>query len=178
MPQSKKIKKSEGTEAVGMGSDTLGAISWFRGSERRAHRRHDLEGREIIVERVEDSGELKLAGAAKKAESSEGKKKAKPLGRLVDLSAGGVRLRTTDRNASIGSQIRVKIELPAFAGISPFVDHSGPRIRPKREWTGWMTVVRVTDFGGEREIGCRLDDLDELDRGMLSLYLSTQPLAA
>lgn len=146
--------------------DTYGAITWFRGHERRAHRRHELEGREIAVERAEDPNETKK------------KSPEKVLGRLVDLSAGGVRLRTADRSASIGSQIRVKIELPPFAGISPFVDHSGPRIRPKREWTGWMTVVRVKDFGRERELGCRLDDLDELDRGMLSLYLSTQPLAA
>jgi hypothetical protein len=41
-----------------------------------------------------------------------------------------------------------------------------------------MTVVRVRDTGSGIELGGRLDDLDELDRGMLSLYLSTQPLAA
>jgi hypothetical protein len=154
------------------------AIDWFRGSERRAHRRHDLGGREIMVHRVEPAeAPLKIAPSAPKPAKAESKK-AKPLGRLLDLSAGGVRLQTTDKTASVGSQIRIRIELPPFAGISPFVDHSGPRIRPKREWTGWMTVVRVNDNGNSREIGARLDDLDELDRGMLSLYLSTQPLAA
>lgn len=151
------------------------AIDWFRGSERRAHRRHDLGGREIMVHRVEPSEGTPKQGHGR---STPSKRKPKPLGRLVDLSAGGVRLRTTDKTASVGSQIRIKIELPPFAGISPFVDHSGPRIRPKREWTGWMTVVRVREVGNAREIGARLDDLDELDRGMLSLYLSTQPLAA
>lgn len=158
MPHSKHVNMSDSD------ADTLGAITWFRGNERRVHRRHDLEGREITIERVAGGRQSKL--------------ESKSLGRLVDLSAGGVRLRTTDCTASVGSQIRVKIELPTFAGISPFVDHSGPRIRPKREWTGWMTVVRVKPMGHEVELGCRLEDIDELDRGMLSLYLSTQPLAA
>jgi hypothetical protein len=71
-------------------------------------------------------------------------------------------------------KIPIQLELPPFAGISPFLDRSGP----KRQWTGNMTVVRVRDTGSGIELGGRLDDLDELDRGMLSLYLSTQPLAA
>lgn len=141
--------------------ETYGKITWFRGQERRAHRRHDLGDREIAVHRLDTA-----------------RNQIKPLGRIVDLSAGGIRIRTADRSASVGSQIRVKIELPTFAGISPFVDHSGSRIRPAREWTGWVTVVRVRETQDGVELGARLNDLDELDRGMLSLYLSTQPLAA
>lgn len=158
----KKTSNNEREHDRDEGDAVAGCITWFRGDERRAHRRHDLGDRDIMVDRVD---------AARKA--------IKPLGRLVDLSAGGVRLRTSDPAATVGTQIRVRIELPTFAGISPFVDHSGPRIRPKREWTGWMTIVRVRPVAGDEvEVGGRLDDLDELDRGMLSLYLSTQPLAA
>lgn len=143
----------------------VSALEWFRGRERRAHRRHDLLDRDITVQRLDN------------ARRSIGK--AKPFGQLIDLSAGGIRLRTKDKAAvQVGSQIRVRIELPAFAGISPFIDHSGPALRPKREWTGWLTVVRTRDLGNEVEIGAKLEDIDELDRGMLSLYLSTQPLAA
>ncbi|MFN4243497.1 MAG: PilZ domain-containing protein [Tepidisphaerales bacterium] len=141
------------------------ALEWFRGVERRAHRRHDLHDREIMVERLDDA--RRRVG------------KLRPLGQLVDLSAGGLRLRTKDKSvAQVGKQIRIRLELPPFAGISPFVDHSGSKLRPKREWVGWLTVVRVRDLGDEVEIGAKLEDIDELDRGMLSLYLSTQPLAA
>jgi hypothetical protein len=42
-----------------------------------------------------------------------------------------------------------------------------------------MAVCRVIDAGGgEFEIAGRLLDMEEMDRGMLCLYLSTQPLAA
>lgn len=142
--------------------ETYGKITWFRGHERRAHRRHDLGDREILIHRLDTA-----------------RNQLKPLGQIVDLSAGGIRIRTTDKSAAkVGTQIRVRIELPAFAGISPFVDHSGTRIRPAREWTGWVTVVRAHETENGLELGARLNDLDELDRGMLSLYLSTQPLAA
>lgn len=167
-----------------------GPLAWFSGFDRRAHRRHDLEGRDISVMRIEASAKKQPSGTAKQpagtakapakkvVAKSSGKAEPRVLGRLVDLSAGGVRLRTTDKTASVGTTLNVKIELPAFAGISPFVEHSGTQMRPKREWTGKMTVVRVRDMGDFCELGCRLEDLDELDRGMLSLYLSTQPLAA
>lgn len=133
--------------------DTYGKITWFRGDERRRHRRHDLESREIAIRRT-DSDES--------------------VGQLMDLSAGGIRLRTTNTDAAIGQKIPIQIELPTFAGISPFLDRDGP----KRHWTGSMTVVRLRETSAGIELGGRLDDLDELDRGMLSLYLSTQPLAA
>lgn len=150
------------------------ATAWFAGRDRRAHRRHDLLNRDIVVERLDIAREK----VASRKSATPTKSPAKPLGQLIDLSAGGIRLRSTDKSATVGSQIHVRIELPSFAGISPFIDHTGPAIRPKREWTGWLTVVRVREVGNELEIGARLEDIDELDRGMLSLYLSTQPLAA
>ncbi len=76
-------------------------------------------------------------------------------------------------------QIRVRLELPPFAGICPFVDTTGGQPAPKREWVGWMTVSRVMSLGDNQcEIAGRLMDMEEMDRGMLGLYLSTQPLAA
>ena len=42
-----------------------------------------------------------------------------------------------------------------------------------------MAVTRVKKFDAQQvEVAGRLVDMDDLDRGMLSLYLSTQPLAA
>jgi hypothetical protein len=102
------------------------------------------------------------------------------LGRLVDISAGGMRLRTRGgQNVRADQQIRVRLELPNFAGISPFVGRSTGGLEPRREWVGWMAVSRVSHGEkGETEVAGRLVDMDEMDRGMLSLYLSTQPLAA
>ena len=50
---------------------------------------------------------------------------------------------------------------------------------PKNEWVGWVAVTRVNKVN-EREfdVAGRLVDMDDMDRGMLGLYLSTQPLAA
>lgn len=130
--------------------------------DRRAHRRHDLEPRNIEVGRWHGECEP-----------------GQVFGKLVDLSAGGVRIRTTQKNLRPEHQIRVHLELPAFAGISPFVEHDGPTLRPSREWTGWMTIARVQPSGDDSvEVAGRLVDMNEMDRGMLGLYLSTQPLAA
>ena len=41
-----------------------------------------------------------------------------------------------------------------------------------------MAVARVTRIDNGMDIAGRLVDMDEMDRGMLGLYLSTQPLAA
>jgi hypothetical protein len=132
------------------------------GSERRQHRRHDLEPQAIAVERFET-----------------GRRKSEVVGQIVDISAGGVRLRTSDEKVRPESQIRVRLELPAYAGISPFIDTTAHDPQPKREWVGWMTVSRVQKIGPQSyDIGARLVDMDEMDRGMLGLYLSTQPLAA
>ena len=131
--------------------------------ERREHRRHDLEHQGITVERWDSA---RRGGAV--------------LGQIVDLSAGGVRIRTTERNLRPDSQIRVRLELPAYAGICPFIDTTtGRDPQPKSEWVGWMAVCRVRPVGGgEVEVAGRLLDMEEIDRGMLGLYLSTQPLAA
>ncbi|HEX4125571.1 MAG TPA: PilZ domain-containing protein [Tepidisphaeraceae bacterium] len=132
------------------------------GPERRVHRRHDLEQQSLSLQRFN-------AGQANR----------EVLGTIVDLSPGGVRVRTQQPNIHTDNQIRVRLELPLYAGISPFVDTTGSEPSPKREWVGWMAVSRVNKVGSaEYEIGGRLLDMDELDRGMLGLYLSTQPLAA
>ena len=90
-----------------------------------------------------------------------------------------MRIRTDQTGVKPDHQIRVRLELPAYAGIHPFIDNSGSNIEPKREWIGWMSVARVQKVDSTRtDIAGRLVDMDEMDRGMLGLYLSTQPLAA
>jgi hypothetical protein len=131
-------------------------------ADRREHRRHDLEQQGIAVSRWDGT-----------------KRAPKEFGRLVDLSAGGVRIRTNQTNVKADGQIRVRLELPSYAGISPFIDASSETPQPKREWVGWMSIARVRPSReGEVELAGRLVDMDEMDRGMLGLYLSTQPLAA
>jgi len=134
------------------------------GDERRQHRRHDLEQQGIAVDRWDGA-----------------KRASKEFGRIVDLSAGGIRIRTTQKNVKADGQIRVRLELPTYAGICPFVDTTSETVQPKKEWVGWMSVARVRqiqDELNEVEVAGRLVDMDEMDRGMLGLYLSTQPLAA
>jgi hypothetical protein len=132
------------------------------GAERREHRRHDLETQDIPVARWDG-----------------GRRSGKDFGKLLDLSAGGVRIRTSQENVQPDNQIRVRLELPAYAGISPFIDSQEKSLTPKNEWVGWMTVARVSKINkGEYDVAGRLVDMDEIDRGMLGLYLSTQPLAA
>lgn len=135
------------------------------GRDRRQYRRHDLEQQDLSVDRFDGNHRI---GAAKS-----------PLGRIMDLSAGGVRIRTT-QPLKPDHQVRVRLELPAFAGISPFVDTASGQPRPTRQWVGWMAVSRVLPVGNGREydVAGRLVDMEDLDRGMLGLYLSTQPLAA
>ena len=132
------------------------------GAERREHRRHDLEQQGITIDRWD--------GARRGGET---------FGRIVDLSAGGVRIRTDNTTVRPDQQVRVRIELPAYAGICPFIDASSKQLQPKREWVGWMAVARVIKSDeGQVDVAGRLVDMDEMDRGMLGLYLSTQPLAA
>jgi hypothetical protein len=133
-----------------------------RGAERREHRRHDLGEQGIAVERWDGSRRI-----------------GKPFGQIVDISAGGVRIRTEQESVKPDHQIRVRLELPAYAGIHPFIDNTGSQLEPKREWVGWMAVARVQPVGRNSfDVAGRLVDMDEMDRGMLGLYLSTQPLAA
>ncbi len=132
------------------------------GAERREHRRRELEMAGISVDRWDGS-----------------KRSGKQFGQLVDLSAGGVRIRTEQTDVKPDNQIRVRIELPAYAGIAPFIDTTKKTMEPKREWVGWMAVARVMKVDGKTvDVAGRLVDMDEMDRGMLGLYLSTQPLAA
>ena len=149
-------KNEAGTQEFGT-MKIAGPGSWL---ERREHRRHDLEQQGLTVERFDGRG-------------------GKTMGKLVDISAGGLCLRTTDASIRPDQQIRVRLELPNFAGISPFVHRTGETLVARREWTGWMAISRVSNAeGGETEVAGRLVDMDDMDRGMLSLYLSTQPLAA
>jgi hypothetical protein len=131
------------------------------GIERRQYRRHDLDQRELHVERHEPG------------------RPGPVLGKIVDLSAGGVRIRTTQKGIRPDWQVRVRIELPDYAGICPFVERTADGMRPKREWVGWLAVSRVNEIDDEHcDVAGRLVDMDDVDRGMLGLYLSTQPLAA
>jgi hypothetical protein len=131
-------------------------------AEKREHRRYDLGGQTLMINRWD---------AARRS--------AQPLGYLMDLSAGGVRIRTSGAAVREDSQIRVRIELPAYAGICPFVNTEAGEARPKNEWIGWLAVSRVNRVGdNQADVAGRLVDMDEMDRGMLGLYLSTQPLAA
>ena len=128
----------------------LGAIPASNGVERRVHRRHDLDAQAISVERWDGA-----------------RRASKAFGTIVDLSAGGVRIRINGRLMHRND-----------AGISPFVDTTDG-LKPKREWVGWMAVTRVKPAEGNAlDVAGRLIDMDEIDRGMLGLYLSTQPLAA
>ncbi len=134
------------------------------GADRRDFRRHDLEQQSISVSRWAESN-----------------REPQSFGRLVDLSASGVRIRTPKHQVQPDGRIRVRLELPAYAGISPFIDASDTGSpRPTREWVGHMEVARIRPVAGrdEIEVAGRLIDMADHDRGMLGLYLSTQPLAA
>jgi hypothetical protein len=130
--------------------------------ERRQNRRHDFEPQQITIQRW------------------DGRRRAgHVLGQLVDLSSGGMRIRTSQTGIRPDQQIRLRLSLPTYAGICPFVDTSEGDARPKTEWVGWLAVNRVRNLSdGHYEVAGRLVDMEELDRGMLGLYLSTQPLAA
>jgi hypothetical protein len=132
------------------------------GAERRQYRRHDLEQQGIQIDRWDGA-----------------RRAGKPFGQIVDLSEGGVRIRTEQANIRPDQQVRVRIELPVYAGICPFIDSSNKDLQPRREWVGWMAVARVNKVDEKNvDVAGRLVDMDEMDRGMLGLYLSTQPLAA
>lgn len=132
------------------------------GSERREHRRYELGGQTLQVDKWDGK-----------------RREALDFGHLVDVSAGGVKVRTSQGDIQPDHQIRVRLEMPSYAGICPFVDASGKGPKPKTEWVGWMAVSRVNKVSeNSYDIAGRLIDMDEMDRGMLGLYLSTQPLAA
>jgi hypothetical protein len=129
--------------------------------DRRKHRRHDLECSSVLVERYE--------GATKGG---------RPLGEAMDLSASGIRIRVRKPEVKVGSQLRIRLRLPQYAGISPFVANDGSG-KATNEWTGWMTVTRMSKVNSDLwDVAGRLVDMREIDRGMLTLYLSAHPLAA
>ncbi len=130
--------------------------------ERRRHRRHDLEDRNLPVERWDAVREQGVE-----------------IGTIVDLSSTGLRFKCKSTTLKADSHVRVRLLLPTSAGISPFIDHDHD-MAPKSDWVGWMVITRVTKNkeSGMTEIAGRLVDMDEMDRGMLGLYLSIQPLAA
>lgn len=133
-----------------------------QGIERRCSRRHDMELAEITVDRWEG-----------------GRRVGTPLGRLVDLSSNGIRIRTGDTGIRADQQIRLRLELPDYAGISPFIETTSDVPQPTNQWVGWIAVTRVNKINDrESEIAGRLVEMDEIDRGMLGLYLSTQPMSA
>lgn len=128
--------------------------------ERRRHRRTELEMCHYAVERYDALN------------------RGSYLGEIINISASGVKVRTRDGDIRLGAQLRIRLRLPAYAGIFPFVSSDGTS-RGCDEWTGWMTITRVrANNDGSFEVAGRLVDMREIDRGMLQLYLSAQPLAA
>src|SRR5271154_6777484 len=99
------------------------------GDERREHRRHDMEQQGIPVDRWDGA-----------------KRAPKEFGRIVDLSAGGIRIRTNQKNGKPDGQIRGWLEQPTYAGICPFVDTTSEDVKLKKEWVGWMSVARVREI--------------------------------
>lgn len=129
--------------------------------ERRRGRRCDFEQEGVHVQRWDGPT-----------------KTGRIFGELMDLSSTGLRVRCYKPGLKLGAQIRIRLELPAYAGISPFVTADGTS-RGTSEWTGWMTVTRLTKVNSDTyDVAGRLVDMREIDRGMLGLYLSAQPLAA
>jgi hypothetical protein len=132
------------------------------GYERREFCRHDVESRNLTVERWDGD-----------------KSHPRPFGTILDISAGGIRLRTRQKNVRPEQNIRIRLELPNSAGISPFIAADNGHLEPTSQWVGWIKVTRVEPVeGGYVEVAGRLEDMNECSRGMFSLYLSTYPLAA
>ena len=132
-----------------------------RDSDRRRDRRRSFEGRQLVVEQVD----AKTFRAFK-------------IGMLIDLSTNGLRFKTGDTTLSEGSIVQIRLTLPSFTGISPFLVRNGTPV-PSSQWTGWITVARVVErLDGTHDVAGEMMGLDEVDLGMLGLYLSTQPLAA
>ena len=94
--------------------------------------------------------------------------------RLTPAAAQALNVLSKD-NLATGLYIAGLASLMLFYGIAMVRTRLMPR------WLGWLSVARVRpaqDRRDEVEIAGRLVDMDEMDRGMLGLYLSTQPLAA
>ncbi|MEM1012485.1 MAG: PilZ domain-containing protein [Planctomycetota bacterium] len=101
------------------------------------------------------------------------------IGEIIDLSSGGARLVTTDASAKPGDVTEVRLTLPPHAGIQPFIRLASDEVQPTCAWQGKFEIARRIDRGdGTFELGGKFCDMTPVDRGMLGLYLSTQPLAA
>lgn len=140
--------------------ETVSYMTFARNVERRKHRRHDLSDHDLPVYAVIDGSPADTA-----------------LGKLMDISSGGIRFTTHSNGIRPESRINVHLSLPPFAGIRAFVDKSSEQ--PAEQWQGVMSVTRVVrQDDGSFEVAGRLLDLSDGERGLLGLYLSTQPLAA
>ena len=128
--------------------------------ERRKHRRHDLSDQDLPIYAVNDGQPADTA-----------------LGKLLDISSGGMKFQTRSGAIRPNSRIGVQFSLPSFGGVRAFVDHETEGFTT--DWTGFMTVTRVIrQSDGSFEVAGQLMDLSDGERGLLGLYLSTQPLAA
>src|SRR3954453_23141333 len=87
--------------------------------ERRSHRRHDMQQQGIPVERWDVRSR---AGTV--------------VGHVIDMSSGGMRIRTTTP-VRLDQQVRLRLKVPWYAGISPFIDTATGAARPKNERIGW-----------------------------------------
>lgn len=154
------VDDEAGSMSIGMAQPIEESGSMRIGRDRREHRRFDIENWNVPITRA------------------DGKNEGAILGRIVDLSAGGIRLRTRNAGLHADQQVRVRLELPETGGVRPFVALDDGTARPTREWTGWLAIARVRQTGDGFDVAGRLVDMEAMDRGMLGLYLSTQPLAA
>jgi hypothetical protein len=131
-----------------------------RNAERRKHRRHDLSDQDLPVYAVVSGSPADTA-----------------RGTLLDISSGGIKFATQSSAIHPTSRISVQLTLPSFAGIKPFIGKFDEQ--PTTNWQGEMQVTRVDRRDdGSYEIAGRLMEMSDGERGLLGLYLSTQPLAA
>ena len=96
-----------------------------KGSERREHRRYELGGQTLSVNRWDGR-----------------RREAMDFGYLVDLSAGGVRVRTNQPNIKQDHQIRVRLEMPAMPASARLLRRK--KARPSRRTNGsvgWPSAV-------------------------------------
>ena len=159
--QAHQDQSTEVRAELGEGAAVLSIFGERPRLERRRFRRQDMQALHVEIARV---------GA--RAAVVDG------LGQLMDLSPGGMRIRTTATELVAGTQLKVRLELPAYAGISPFVAGDGSG-RGTNVWTGRIEVVRSYRIAEDKwDVACKALDMREIDRGMLTLYLSAHPLAA
>ena len=129
-------------------------------SERRRTFRTDLEDRNIAVELRAPKG-----------------KPGKTIGTVMDLSTEGMKFKTRFGELAVGDRLSIKIQLPTMSGISAFVDKGEGKAT--NAWSGDFEVARVVRrMDGGYDIGGRLMNLTEADRGLLGLYLSLQTMTA